>query len=120
MTLTTQSPFAFPKAVRLLGAHQFRRVNKYGKTTGGKYLTIQVCVSKNSSLKLGLTVSRKYGDAVRRNRFKRLVREAFRLSQHSLPPRLHLNIRPTAAASGATLSEIREELIHLCTALERI
>ena len=112
MTLTqSKEIYAFPKSARLLAAHQFRRVNKHGKTVAGKFLTIQVCVSRNSCLKLGLTVSRKFGDAVRRNRFKRLVREAFRLTQHLLPHHVHLNIRPTFPPAQASFEEIRRELI---------
>jgi ribonuclease P protein component len=103
----------FPKTARLLAAHQFRRVNKYGKTIGGKFFTIQICISKNSCLKLGLTVPRKYGNAIHRNRFKRLVREAFRLSQRHLPSHIHINIRPTLPPVPVTFEEIQRDLISL-------
>jgi ribonuclease P protein component len=107
--------FPFPKSLRLLSTHQFRRVAKYGQTVTGSYLSIQICESKKSSLKLGLTVSRKFGKAVKRNRFKRLVREAFRLSQHQLPPGTHLNIRPSKHFSTASLDALQNELLFLST-----
>jgi ribonuclease P protein component len=44
--------------------------------------------------RLGLSVSRKVGGAVRRNRWKRLLREAFRLSRQRLPPGLDLIVIP--------------------------
>jgi ribonuclease P protein component len=106
---------AFPKAARLLTAYQFRRVSKYGHQLSGKFLAIQLLDSKRPSPKLGLTVSRKYGKAVKRNRFKRLVREAFRLSQHQLPKNIQLNVRPvTAYDTPLTLEAIQQELLVLC------
>ncbi len=105
--------FSFPKSKRLLKPYEFRRVTKQGSTVSGQFLTIHAQKERRTS-KLGLTVSRKYGDAVERNRFKRLVREAFRLSQHVLPPNLHLNIRPTGKfRPEMTLDTIQLELSEL-------
>lgn len=45
--------------------------------------------------RLGMVVSgKKVGNAVARNRWKRMIREAFRLSQHELPPGIDLVVLP--------------------------
>jgi ribonuclease P protein component len=45
-----------------------------------------------SHTRLGLSVSRRVGGSVKRSNVKRLLREAFRLSQHELPPGLDVVI----------------------------
>lgn len=112
-------PYTFPKTKRLLKPRQFSRVAKYGKSSGGKFLRISLCNSREPSLKLGLTVSRKFGKAVHRNRFKRLVREAFRLSQADLPERGHLNVRPSREYQQASFEEIKKELVLTCHRLAK-
>lgn len=67
--------------------------------------------NNTSCTKLGITVSRRYGIAVQRNRFKRLVREAFRLCRSQLQLGFDLNIKPRSVAHNAKLSDIQSELL---------
>lgn len=49
--------------------------------------------------RLGLSVSKQVGNAVVRNRWKRLIREAFRLSRAQLPAGIDLIVRPQKGAT---------------------
>lgn len=107
------SRFFFSKSLRLLRSKQFRKVSKYGKEILGTYLRIKIYISRYPTQKLGLTVSRKFGKAIQRNRFKRLVREAFRLAQHELPSNILLDIRPSPTFKDEGLEPLKQELISI-------
>lgn len=68
--------------------------------------------------RLGLVVGKKHGNAVRRNRLKRLIREAFRLSQHELPPGIDLLCAPRTG-TDATGVEFAMSLTALANRLAR-
>lgn len=104
------SRLIFPKAVRLRSRGEFQRVVREGKRLVGKFLCIDCRCAPQS--KLGISASGKYGSSPERNRFKRLVREAFRKSYASLPP-LELNVIPRAKAKQANCAEITDELVRL-------
>lgn len=71
--------FRFPKSNRLLKNNEFQKLSKNSHLFSGKVLLIAWQPSGREGTRLGITVTRKNGDAVSRNRFKRLVREAYRL-----------------------------------------
>ncbi len=104
----------FPKELRLRTRREFQRVSKEGSRRVGRYLCVDV--RPGEKLRLGITASGRYGASHERNRFKRLVREAFRKNYASLPPRLELNIIPRQIAKNACVRDIAAELIRLLNA----
>jgi ribonuclease P protein component len=76
---------AFPKRLRLLKPSEFRRVMAARPSVTDGLLRMFGAANGLDHPRLGLTVSRKVGGAVLRNRWKRVLREAFRLTQHELP-----------------------------------
>jgi len=79
-------PHPFPKSHRLLSKPDFDRVFAARRSKADARLVVYASENELGHARLGLVVSRKVGNAVVRNRWKRLLREAFRLVQHDLPP----------------------------------
>jgi ribonuclease P protein component len=62
---------------------EFQQIFKNGYRVGSRYFTLLLSPNAGSSTRLGIVASRKLGDAVHRNRAKRLIRELFRLNDTS-------------------------------------
>lgn len=58
--------------------YQFRRAYKQGKTRVSPLLVSYVAKNRGSSFRVGVTTSKKTGNAVRRNRSRRIILESFR------------------------------------------
>lgn len=102
----------FPKADRLRTRREFQFVTKLKNRIVGKFL----CIDKRDAKKtrLGITASGRYGNSVERNRFKRLVREAFRTSLPLLSSSsLEIHVVPRQLAKNACFSDIQDEILRL-------
>jgi ribonuclease P protein component len=93
--------YQFPKRMRLLVASDFERVFAARSSAGDGMIVLYGAPSGLEYPRLGLVVSRKLGNSVARSRWKRALREAFRLTQHALPP-LDLVCLPRPAAQRDT------------------
>ena len=98
---------------RLRNPKDFRRVQRTGKRRIGRHFVLVRAKSREpASIRLGLAVSRKVGNAVARNHVKRRVRDWFRRNRLQLPEGDLVVIARSGAAqrSGA---EIASELAEL-------
>jgi ribonuclease P protein component len=86
--------FGFPKSMHLRKRGDFDRVFAEKCSQADRVLVIYGMANGRSVSRLGLVVSKKLGKANRRNRWKRLIREVFRLEQHSLSISIDLVVIP--------------------------
>ena len=86
--------FRFPKILHLRRPSEFRAVYDYRCSASDAWLGLSAMPNGRDFSRLGLSVSRRYGNSVRRVRLRRLYREAFRLGRHELPAGLDLVMMP--------------------------
>jgi ribonuclease P protein component len=114
----TRLDFTLPKAHRLRRPADFRRVFDRKRSVSDDWLIVYGCANGLTHNRLGLSVSRKHGPAVHRNRIRRLYREAFRLTRHEAPTGLDLILIPRQSAEP-DLEALKRGLPHLIGLLAR-
>ncbi len=110
--------FRFRKQYRLRHRREFDHVFSQKVRAGNDVLLVYGARNECDHPRLGLTVSRKVGKATRRNRWKRLIREAFRLNRHRLPQGMDLVVIPRPQARP-TLEGVAQALIQLAWRVNR-
>jgi ribonuclease P protein component len=108
----------FPASRRIKRQLDFAAVFERGKVAADDVLVIHAIRAEDKPSKIGLSVSKKVGHAPLRNRWKRLMREAFRRNAAQLPNHLWLVIRPRRGAAP-DYRAIEQSLLRLARKLER-
>ena len=106
----------FPSKFRLQHANEFQRVFRHKLSVADPLLVVHGCANQLAYPRLGLSVSRRVGNAVVRNQWKRRLREAFRRHRDELPPGIDLviiprqGVKPTYAAVVTSLLRLAHQL----------
>lgn len=119
----------FRKAERLQRRDEFRAVFDRRWSRGGKYIVLYGLPNDLSYNRLGLSVGRRFGNAVARNRFKRRCREVFRLTKDRQPKGWDFIIVPRLAKKQGkspspqpqpTFHELHDDFLTLSRRLAKL
>jgi ribonuclease P protein component len=98
--------------MRLRTRQQYQRMAQRTFKFTGRWILADIRVTAAPFSRLGVTVTRRYGPAYQRNRFKRLVREAFRLLYPQFKLTFDIVVRPRSQAIEAQMLDIQQELLY--------
>ena len=103
---------------RVRHQRDFDRVYATDAFAADQMLVVRGCRNGLDETRLGLSIGRKVGNAVERNVWKRLIREAFRRRRESLPAGLDLVVRPRRGAKPE-FTAVMDSLPGLAKRIER-
>jgi ribonuclease P protein component len=90
----------------------FRRAYQRRHSAADEWIVVYGHANGLQHPRLGISASRRIGNAVVRNRWKRLIREAFRLTQSQLPDGIDLIVIPRPTVEP-TLTSLMDSLPRL-------
>ncbi len=112
------SDHRFPRQHRLRNSRQFNLVYRRRCSAADDVLLVYGRRNDENSSRLGLSVSRRVGNAVKRNRWKRVIREAFRTQRAELPGGCDWIVIPRSP-DKPTLAEVSASLAKLTARLAK-
>jgi ribonuclease P protein component len=116
--MTAARSYRFRPHEHVRRADDFRRVFERRRSVSDSWLIVYACENGLPYSRLGLSVSRKFGQATHRNRLRRLYREAFRTTRHEMPTGLDLVLIPRTS-EAPPLAELQRALPRLAAQLAR-
>ena len=99
----------FPPSCRLRHSRDYQQIWRQGQRCHTSHLLV-IAAPAPTGTRLGITVSRKVGNAVCRNRIKRWIREYFRIRRPGLRVGIDLSVVVKVGAAHLTHGEVEQQL----------
>lgn len=106
---------SYRKLERITNQSRYRTIYQQGVWRSSQHFSTITCINTQGVRRLGITVTKKMGNAVKRNRVKRLIREFFRLNKDLFPAEHDVVIMAKKNIPPLTYLEACKELTELFT-----
>lgn len=96
--------------------YEFKNILTKGKFFKGNFLILYILKNNDKENKIGIAVSKKAGNAVKRNRIKRVIRESYRLQKEKLKSNYSLIFvwNKNRKVEECCYQKISEDMKYLC------
>ncbi len=106
-----EKSFLLNSVTSLKKRSEFLFIRKYGKSLQSKYFIINFFFKPNSGTRIGLTVSKKIGNAVKRNYLKRVIRSLLRENIEIIPKNILSEIIPKKKIEKVNYIDLKNDFI---------
>lgn len=110
--------FSFSKSCKIRKSFEYAALKRSKKRVDGQSLAIGYRFNAKLEMpRLGITLSSKLAKAHIRNKFKRIIREIFRLNKHLLPKDLEINVFAKSLSKDLNYFEIEKDFLDLISSI---
>ncbi|HJG07143.1 MAG TPA: ribonuclease P protein component [Megamonas hypermegale] len=106
--------YTLPKKMVVKQNSDFQKIYRNGRSLANRNLVVYFCKAFHPSYRVAFAAGKKLGNAVTRNRVKRLLREAYRLHRHEIDENYCLLLVGRAAAVDISSTEMEKSFYSLC------
>lgn len=106
------------KTIPLRKNFEFLRAYNRGKFFVGKYLILYVVPNRKGNSRIGIAASKKIGKSVRRNRYRRLIKENYRLMEDRVKPGFDMVFVARSKEVLPDFNDVKKEMKFLLKRLD--